>query len=130
MTKDQIKARIAELKYDYIRIQEDIEKMESTGGSMTNAERQLQAIEDELKLLHQQQWSIIKLYPPCLIQSTLQIFELIVKHSIIGALFVDQTVMAALLYNLTMIDNCDRIRIANGVQTVGNDKAGAPLHDT
>lgn len=26
MTKDQIKARIAELKYDYIRIQEDIEK--------------------------------------------------------------------------------------------------------
>ncbi|MEK3723923.1 SE1832 family protein [Paenibacillus sp. FSL H8-0034] len=55
MTKDQIKARIAELKYDYIRIQEDIEKMESTGGSITNAERQLQAIEDELKLLHQQQ---------------------------------------------------------------------------
>jgi hypothetical protein len=53
MTNDQKKARIAELKLDYIRIQEDMEKMESNGVNIENAERQLVAIEKELKQLHQ-----------------------------------------------------------------------------
>jgi hypothetical protein len=51
MIEDEKKARIAELKLDYIRIQEDMEKMESTGRNIDHAERQLQAIEDELKQL-------------------------------------------------------------------------------
>jgi prefoldin subunit 5 len=51
-TGDQINQRIAELKMDYVRLQEDIEKMESTGGVIDHAELQLHAIEQELEQLH------------------------------------------------------------------------------
>jgi hypothetical protein len=54
MTNEQKKARIAELKMDYIRIQEKMENMELHGINLDNTERQLIAIEEELKQLHAQ----------------------------------------------------------------------------
>ncbi|ASS89961.1 MAG: hypothetical protein C6W58_12625 [Bacillaceae bacterium] len=48
MTKQEIEQRIAELKSDYIRIQGDIEKLESVGGNIEKAEQQLTEIENEL----------------------------------------------------------------------------------
>lgn len=50
-SKKDIEQRIAELKMDYIRIQNDIEKLESTGHDTTNAEKRLIAIENELREL-------------------------------------------------------------------------------
>ncbi|WP_339194016.1 SE1832 family protein [Aeribacillus sp. FSL W8-0870] len=51
MTKQEIEQRIAELKSDYIRIQGDIEKLESVGGNIEKAEQQLTEIENELASL-------------------------------------------------------------------------------
>ncbi|MDR9793469.1 SE1832 family protein [Aeribacillus pallidus] len=48
MTKQEIEQRIAELKSDYIRIQGDIEKLESVRGNIEKAEQQLTEIENEL----------------------------------------------------------------------------------
>ncbi|KAB7704785.1 hypothetical protein F9802_16585 [Bacillus aerolatus] len=52
MTKSEIEAKIAELKMDYIRVQGDIEKLESTGNGVTKAEEQLIRMEKELKELN------------------------------------------------------------------------------
>lgn len=49
--KKEIEQRIAELKMDYIRIQNDIEKLESTGHDITKAEQRLSEIENELQEL-------------------------------------------------------------------------------
>ncbi|GLY11767.1 SE1832 family protein [Pseudobacillus badius] len=54
MTKSEIESKIAELKMDYIRVQGDIEKLESTGNAVTKAEEQLIRMENELKELNQQ----------------------------------------------------------------------------
>jgi ABC-type phosphate transport system auxiliary subunit len=54
LNKDQIQYQILELKNDYIRIQGDLEKLESVGGSISHAEKRLAAIEDELTLLRTQ----------------------------------------------------------------------------
>ncbi|KIL72895.1 SE1832 family protein [Bacillus badius] len=54
MTKSEIESKIAELKMDYIRVQGDIEKLESTGNTVTKAEEQLIRMENELKELNQQ----------------------------------------------------------------------------
>ncbi|KKB38238.1 SE1832 family protein [Bacillus thermotolerans] len=54
MNKSELESRIAELKMDYMRIQGDIEKLESTGNGVTKAEEQLIRIEDELKKLNEQ----------------------------------------------------------------------------
>lgn len=51
MTKSEIEQRITELKMDYVRIQGDIEKLESVGHSPTKAEQMLEEIENELKEL-------------------------------------------------------------------------------
>jgi len=51
LSKPEIEQRIAELKMDYIRIQGDIEKLESLGHSPTKAEQMLEEIENELKEL-------------------------------------------------------------------------------
>jgi len=39
---------------DYIRIQGDIEKLESTGQSVSNAEKMLKQMEDQLQHLNEQ----------------------------------------------------------------------------
>ncbi|MGM7723271.1 SE1832 family protein [Metabacillus sp. Hm71] len=49
MEKEKINQKISELKMEYIRIQGDIEKLESTGHSITKLEERLQEIEAELK---------------------------------------------------------------------------------
>jgi len=51
LTKSEIEQRITELKMDYVRIQGDIEKLESVGHSPTKAEQMLEEIENELKEL-------------------------------------------------------------------------------
>lgn len=50
-SKKEIEQRIAELKMDYIRIQNDIEKLESTGHDISKAEQRLSEIEKELQEL-------------------------------------------------------------------------------
>ncbi|MGG3449444.1 MULTISPECIES: SE1832 family protein [Bacillaceae] len=54
MKKSQIEYKIAELKMDYMRVQGDIEKLESTGHGTTKAEEMLTAMELELKALNEQ----------------------------------------------------------------------------
>lgn len=49
MDQDKINQKIAELKMEYIRIQGDIEKLESTGHSIGKLEARLVDIENELK---------------------------------------------------------------------------------
>lgn len=41
--------QLSELKYDYIRIQNDLEKRESTGQATQLLEKQLEQIEEEIK---------------------------------------------------------------------------------
>lgn len=53
-SKKEIEQRIAELKMDYIRIQNDIEKLESVGQATASAEKRLMAIEKELSELRKQ----------------------------------------------------------------------------
>lgn len=48
MTKKEIEDRINLLKSDYIRMQGDLEKKESIGGSTANIEKQLEELEEEL----------------------------------------------------------------------------------
>ena len=56
MAKQQLEAQIAELKMDYIRLQGDMEKLESNGHptQVENAERRLAAMEVELAELNKQ----------------------------------------------------------------------------
>ncbi|QTN00946.1 hypothetical protein ERJ70_17625 [Sediminibacillus dalangtanensis] len=54
MTKKEIENRISELKSDYMRIQADLEKLDSVGGNTANAERQLADMEQELASLNKQ----------------------------------------------------------------------------
>lgn len=54
MTEKEAEARIAELKMDYVRIQNDMEKMESVGHRSSQMEGQLIEIEEELKAIRKQ----------------------------------------------------------------------------
>lgn len=54
MTKSEIESKIAELKMDYVRIQGDIEKLESTGNGVSKAEELLIRIEKELRELNEE----------------------------------------------------------------------------
>ncbi|OLN21836.1 hypothetical protein BTO30_12860 [Domibacillus antri] len=54
MKKSQIEYKITELKMDYIRVQGDIEKLESTGHGTAKAEEMLTSMEQELKILNEQ----------------------------------------------------------------------------
>lgn len=54
MNKKEVQERIDELKMDYIRIQGDLDKLESTGGNVTMLEKTLSRMEDELNELRQQ----------------------------------------------------------------------------
>ncbi len=56
MTREEIQKKIDELKSDYIRIQGDIEKMESLGKHSNvsySSEKLLRSIEQELKQLRE-----------------------------------------------------------------------------
>ena len=53
MDKKQIEYQISELKAEYIRLQNDLEKLESVGGNVGPLERQITEIENELKTLNQ-----------------------------------------------------------------------------
>jgi hypothetical protein len=53
MNKSQIEYKIRELKMDYIRVQGDIEKLESTGHGTSKAEEMLIEMENELKELNE-----------------------------------------------------------------------------
>lgn len=48
MSKQDIQQKIDELKMEYVRIQGDIEKLESTGHSIEKLEERLSVIEEEL----------------------------------------------------------------------------------
>ncbi len=54
MDKRQVENEIAELKMDYINLQGDIEKLESTGNNsfVRKAETRLAAMEEELVVLN------------------------------------------------------------------------------
>ncbi|ARF17910.1 hypothetical protein CSV61_07980 [Sporosarcina sp. P3] len=56
MTKDQLEQEIAELKMDYISLQGDMEKLESTGHvkMIENAEKRLSRMEERLADLNKQ----------------------------------------------------------------------------
>ncbi|WP_046175803.1 SE1832 family protein [Domibacillus indicus] len=54
MNKSQIEYKIRELKMDYMRIQGDIEKLESTGHGTSKAEEMLVQLENELRELNEQ----------------------------------------------------------------------------
>ncbi|WP_050182161.1 SE1832 family protein [Domibacillus robiginosus] len=53
MNKLQIEYKIRELKMDYMRVQGDIEKLESTGHGILKAEEKLVEMEKELKELNE-----------------------------------------------------------------------------
>lgn len=48
MTKEALEAKLDELKSDYIRIQEDMEKLVFVGGRASSAEKQLVRLEKEI----------------------------------------------------------------------------------
>ncbi|WP_198025690.1 SE1832 family protein [Bacillus sp. J37] len=48
MSKQEIQQKIDELKMEYVRIQGDIEKLESTGHSVDKLEERLSLIEETL----------------------------------------------------------------------------------
>ena len=54
MNKTQIENNILELKLDYTRLQNDLEKLESVNGNTSPLEKQLNEIENELKKLRNQ----------------------------------------------------------------------------
>jgi hypothetical protein len=54
MTKKEIQDQITFLKSDYVRIQGDLDKLEANGANVSNAEAQLERIENELKHLNKQ----------------------------------------------------------------------------
>lgn len=53
-SKKEIEERIAELKMEYVRAQNDLEKLESVGHRTVSAEKRLEAIEKELSELRKQ----------------------------------------------------------------------------
>jgi len=53
MTKEEIEIEIEALKSDYIRIQEDMDKLEFVGGRVSSAEEQLIQLEEKIAKLKQ-----------------------------------------------------------------------------
>lgn len=48
MTKEKLEAQLAELKSDYVRIQQDMDKLEFVRGRVSSAEEQLIRLEKEI----------------------------------------------------------------------------------
>jgi len=57
LDQQSVEQRIEELKMDYIRAQDDLEKLESVGVDGSSAERRLTKIENELSELRKLQSS-------------------------------------------------------------------------
>lgn len=53
MSKKKLEAKLAELKSDYVRIQEDMDKLEFVGGRVSSAEEQLIRLEGEIAEVRQ-----------------------------------------------------------------------------
>ncbi|HLR54424.1 MAG TPA: SE1832 family protein [Pseudogracilibacillus sp.] len=53
MHKKELEAKLKELKSDYIRIQEDMDKLEFVGGRVSSAEGQLVRLEEEIATINQ-----------------------------------------------------------------------------
>lgn len=53
MDKKEIEYKIQDLKAEYIRLQNDLEKLESVNGNVGPLEKQITEIESELKILNQ-----------------------------------------------------------------------------
>lgn len=53
MTKKEIEYQIAELKSEYVRLQNDLEKLEYVDGNLSPLEKQISEIETKLHLLNQ-----------------------------------------------------------------------------
>jgi len=51
MTKEELELEIETLKSDYIRIQEDMDKLEFVGGRVSSAEEQLIQLEEKIASL-------------------------------------------------------------------------------
>jgi len=54
MSKKELEAKLAELKSDYVRIQEDMDKLEFVGGRVSSAEEQLIRLEKEIAEINKQ----------------------------------------------------------------------------
>ncbi|HLR15279.1 MAG TPA: SE1832 family protein [Bacillota bacterium] len=54
MTKEQLEATLDALKSDYVRIQEDLEKLVFVGGRESSAEEQLIRLEKEIAEVREQ----------------------------------------------------------------------------
>ncbi|MBY7144808.1 hypothetical protein KFZ56_17450 [Virgibacillus sp. NKC19-3] len=54
MTRQELEAKLQELKSDYARIQGDMDKLEYVKGRVSSAERQLVRLEEEIASINQQ----------------------------------------------------------------------------
>ncbi len=54
MSKKELEAKLTELKSDYVRIQEDMDKLEFVGGRVSSAEEQLIRLEKEIAEINKQ----------------------------------------------------------------------------
>ena len=54
MARKEIESKLAELKSDYARIQEDMDKLEFVGGRVSSAEEQLIRLEAEIAEVNKQ----------------------------------------------------------------------------
>ena len=54
MTVKELEAELNLLKSDYVRVQGDVEKLESFGGNVRPATRQLRSLEDEINRVREQ----------------------------------------------------------------------------
>lgn len=52
MTRKEIEYKIQELKMEYVRLQNDLEKLEFVQGNLSPLERQIAQIEEEMKSLY------------------------------------------------------------------------------
>ena len=54
MDKKDIEYKLRELKLDYVRLQNDLEKLDSVNGNISPLERQIAELEDEISILSKQ----------------------------------------------------------------------------
>jgi len=54
MNKQELEAKLLELKSDYVRIQGDMDKLEFVGGRVSSAEEQLIRLEKEIAEVNKQ----------------------------------------------------------------------------
>ncbi|MEK3888648.1 SE1832 family protein [Bacillus sp. FSL K6-3431] len=54
MSRKEIEYKILDLKTDYVRLQQDLEKLEYVKGNLHPLEKQLAGMEEELRVLNKQ----------------------------------------------------------------------------